>query len=135
MKFLKTLGDRIRRPPRRDDDPSTHANTTSKTLIAILAARALLHAHIDQSAHNGLVPDALVQSLEASHAAELAELRRQLNEEQAGYNTCLRQLDAMFPEPQPPAPEPPTPRAPQFFPRLGKLIGQRPSQPRSSLLH
>jgi hypothetical protein len=85
--------------------------------------RADTLAQIDQAARNGFVPDAHVLRLYDSHMAELAEMRCQLGEAEAGHQAALRQLDAMFPEPPAPLPEPPAPPTPKSYPRMGDLFG------------
>jgi hypothetical protein len=87
------------------------------------ALRAEASAQIDQAARNGFVPDAHVLRLYDSHVAELAEMRCQLGEAEAGHQAASRQLDAMFPEPPVPLPEPPTPATPKNYPRMGDLFG------------
>lgn len=128
MKTVKRLLAALKRPARTVKAQAKH-RPPSAVLLAILAARAVLHDQLDHSARNGSIADALPQILHANHLAELSEIRRQLAEEQQGYESCLRRLDGMFPEAEPPAPEPPPP-PPQFFPRLGKLIGN--PQPRAA---
>lgn len=91
----------------------------------IQARRAELEGQIDRAARNGIVCDAYVEGLHATHVAELVELKRQFIDRDETYRSNLRRLEAMYPAPPPPVPEPPAPRAPQHFPRLGNLFGER----------
>lgn len=108
--------------------PAISDSLPSAEMAKILAEQARVKDLIDDAARAGLIPDAHVLTLYAVNSAELAEIRRQLGEEQAAYQTSLMRLDAMFPEPPAPLPEPPAPKAAQRYPRLGDLLGER-SQP------
>jgi hypothetical protein len=112
---------------------SLPAPQQSPLLVATLEERQQIYEQIDWSVRNGMVADALPLALYSSHLAERGEYQRQLEDETASLYAALRQLDAMFPEPEPIAPEPPAPRAPRLFPRLGSLLGQRREPPPSAL--
>ena len=103
----------------------TAAPQLSPKMQKIQAEQARIKGLIDDAARDGLVPDAHVLSLHGCHVAELAEIRRQLGEEEAAYQASLMRLDAMFPEPPAPLPDPPAPKPAQRFPRLGELLGER----------
>jgi hypothetical protein len=97
----------------------------SAEMAKIRAEQARIKGLIDDAARDGLVPDAHVLSLHGCHAAELAEMRRQLGEEEAAYQAIWMRLDAMFPEPPAPLPEPPAPKPAQRFPLVGDLLSER----------
>ena len=93
----------------------------SLNMQKIHAEQARIKSLLDDSARDGVVPDAHVLSLHACNLAELAETRRQLGEEEAAYQASLMRLDAMFP----PLPEPPAPKPAQRFPLVGDLLSER----------
>ena len=127
MGFLKRLVARFKRPKRPRVGRQPDASVRPTALIAIMAARVLLHDQIGQAANNGMVPDALLLSVLANHEAERAETRRLLVEEEAGFQSCLARVAATFPEPPLALPEPPPAPPPRHFPRLGKLLSQKNS--------
>lgn len=101
--------------------------SSSARMVEIPAERRALLAKIEDAARNGSVADALIFSLHANRVEELGEWRRLFADEQLGFQACLRRLDVMFPAPKPAAPEPPSPPPPQYFPRLGRLLSERPA--------
>lgn len=92
----------------------------------ILAERALIHAHFEQTARRGYVPaDALIWRLYANHLDELAEDRRRVDGLEQALEVHLRRLATLFPVPLPPEPEQPMPARPRIYEPIGDIWAKR----------
>jgi hypothetical protein len=132
VKWRKTRPLRASSPPPQSrktrfgvDEEGGTPDGSSTALTTIMADRVRLHHQIDAACRAGTIADAIPASLYSNHRSELAARQCELDAAEQNLRRSLSRLEAAYPEPSPPPPVPPAPRPPQYFPRIGNLLGQR----------
>ncbi len=99
----------------------------TEAIRTIRAERVSICVEIERCAVKGMVPEGLIDKLCENYVDELAEWNRQLGELESDFESHMRRLEGLFPEP--PAPEP-KPRQPRHTGRIGDMLARPKSETR-----